>query len=102
MAVPFVCFPTFGDFIAAAKAQGCNLKTLKGIVGPRGPAPAKYFVAPGPKGPIAILPSLADSERLAPDQIAGLVRVLKITGFDQYFLDENRVTHYDYHPDKPS
>jgi hypothetical protein len=102
MSVPFTTFPTLGELILAAKAQlqGCELKTLTGIVGPRGDTPARYLVALG--RPIVILPNLRDDERLAPDQIAALVRVLRIEGFDKFFIDENRVTDYDYHPVKPS
>jgi hypothetical protein len=103
MPVPFTVFPTLGELIAAAVQQKCSLKTITGIVGPRGAAPARYLVAPDVRGgAIAILPNMDDTDRLAPDQIAGLVRVLKIEGFDRYFIDDCKPTDYDYHPVKPS
>lgn len=103
MSVPFTVFPTLGELIAAAIQQKCRLETITGITGPRGPAPARYLVAPPERGgAIAILPNLRDVDRLAPAQIAGLVRVLKITGFERYFIDDCKPTDYDYHPVKPS
>jgi hypothetical protein len=103
MPVPFTVFPTLGEFIAAAVEQKCRLCTLPDITGPRGSAPARYLVAPPEKGgAIQILPNIRNVDRLAPSQIAGLVRVLKITGFERYFIDDSKPTHYDYHPEKPS
>lgn len=103
MSVPFTVFPTLGELIQAAVKQNCRLETMAGITGPRGPAPARYLVAPPERGgAIAILPNMKDAEHLSPSQIAGFVRVLRITGFDRYFIDDCKPTDYDYHPVKPS
>jgi hypothetical protein len=100
--LPSGAFPTLRDVIEEAKKQGCKEKTIGGIVGPRGPAPARYLVGFGPTGAIKILPNIPDDEHLSPSEIANIVRVLKITGFDHYFIDDSDLPDYDYRPAEPS
>jgi hypothetical protein len=100
MASPFRSFPTLRELVEQAKKQGCREGRIDGIVGPRGPAPARYLA--GKDGVIKILPNIADDEHLAPSEIANIVRVLKITGFDHYFVDDSDLPDYDYYPVDPS
>jgi hypothetical protein len=60
------------------------------------------LVAPGPKGAIKILPDMKDDERLPPSEVAHLVRVLHVHGFDHCFIDDSNLPDYGYRPDKPS
>ena len=102
MPSPFRAFPTLREIVEEAKKQGCKEKTLSGIVGPRGPAPARYLVGAGPNGAIKILPNVSDDEHLAPSEIKNIVRVLKITGFDHFYIDDSDLPDYGYHPVDPS
>lgn len=102
MASPFRAFPTLREFIEHAKSQGCRESTVVGITGPRGAAPARYLVGAGPNGAIKILPNIRDNDHLSPSEIANLVRVLKVTGFDHYFIDDQELPDYGYHPEDPS
>jgi hypothetical protein len=102
MPVPFIAFPTLREVVEHCKAQGCREGSVPGISGPKGKAPARYLIGAGPNGAIKILPNVADNERLAPNEIANIVRVLKITGLDRYFIDDTDSTDYDYRPENPS
>ena len=87
MPAPFRAFPTLGEIIAAAKQQGCQEGRIDRVVGPRGRAPGRYLI--GTNAVIKILPNIADADRLAPNEIRNIVRVLNITGFDHYFIDDD-------------
>jgi hypothetical protein len=100
MPSPFRAFPTLRELIEQAKAQGCKEGSISGIVGPRGPAPGRYLV--GTNGVIKILPNIQDDERLAPSEIANIVRVLRVTGFEHYYIDDGDSPDYDYHPTETS
>jgi hypothetical protein len=99
MPVPFTVFPSLEEFVEKAVEQGCKIGTVPGVTGPHGPTPIRYLVGLGQNGAIAILPNLGRGDRLAPDEIAGLVRVLKISGFEPYYIDESKTTaDYEYRP----
>jgi hypothetical protein len=102
MPVPFIAFPTLREVVERCKAQGCREGSVPGISGPKGKAPARYLVGAGSNGAIKILPNIGDNDRLAPNEIANIVRVLKVTGFDHYFIDDGDLPDYDYRPESPS
>jgi hypothetical protein len=76
--------PTLRQFIIAAVAQGCREKFARGeIVGWKGPMKAHYLSHPMPTGDlVAVLPNIRDSDPLTPAMLRHLVRVLKLTGFE--------------------
>jgi hypothetical protein len=103
MSSPWAHLPTLGQFIVAAKSQGCREGTLAGIVGPRGPVLARYLVGAGRNGAIAILPNIKNREHLTPTMVGNLVRALKIVGFDHCFIDDSKSYGYvQYDPNDPS
>jgi hypothetical protein len=84
MAYPFTAFPTLGDFITRAQAQGCKLRYLTGTVhGPKGPVTVRYLQSPS--GVVQPLPDMADDERLGPTELGSLCRTLDIKGYEHCF-----------------
>ena len=102
MASPFTALPTLREFIERAVAQGCREGAVTGVVGPRGEMTGRYLAAPGAKGAIKILPNIRDDEHLTPSMVASLVRVLKVTGFEHCYIDDQSLSDDDYRPEKPS
>jgi hypothetical protein len=82
--------PTLDEFIDIANRQGCRVKyaTMQ-IVGSKGRAPAKYMIRDFTNKLFAILPDIEHDERLSLTQLQNLVRVLKITGFENLLENPN-------------
>jgi hypothetical protein len=88
MAFPFGKFPTLGDFIKSAVAQGCIEKATEGkLKGPRGEIQSRYLTRPDPGAPIAVLPNIGEDEPLTPIVLGQLVRTLKVQGHEHLILD---------------
>jgi hypothetical protein len=83
MAHPFTAFPTLGDFITRATSQGCKLRYSSAQQGAKGAVVTRYLVRAD--GTFAILPDMADGERLGPTELGSLCRVLDVKGYEHCF-----------------
>ena len=83
MPYPFTAFPTLGTFIDTAKAQGCQ-EGSKVVFSTNGtPSSARFLTAPN--GGYAVLPHIADDDRLDPDVLRSLCASLGVTGYEHCF-----------------
>jgi hypothetical protein len=78
VAYPLAPMPTLGEFITQATGTfGATLHEIRGtLTGPHGPVPVRYLVRGA--GSFAILPAIADHERLVPDVLRSLCEQLAI------------------------
>ena len=75
MAAPFDQMPTLAEFLHRAEACGCKEYSHLGLVGPRGPETVRILRSD--TGGSAVLPNIADDERLTPTVLYNLCRKLK-------------------------
>jgi len=79
MPYPFAPMPTLGEFINRAISAGCELRTMTGLIGPRGDATVRYLVRKvGNVYRVLPLPGLSDDERLTPSTLESYELTLNI------------------------
>lgn len=78
-AYPFGQMPTYRQFIDYAESKGCHLKTVRTVVGPKGPILSSYLV--GPNKVAVLLPNLSLDDRLAPSTLQNYERALEIPSY---------------------
>jgi len=77
MAHPYPDAPSLKQFVDNATRQGCT----EGTVHRTG---LKFLETPG--GAIATLPDIADEDLIKPEKLAQMVRVLGVTGYEDFLV----------------
>lgn len=89
MPYPFGKFPTLGEFIHSAEAQGCIMRFAQGVLlGPRGEERIRYVTRDHEYAPVAILPNMDEDDRLTTIELNQLVRVLKVRGYEHLLFED--------------
>ncbi len=73
---PFGQMPTYRQFIDYAESKGCHLKTVRTVVGPKGPILGSYLI--GSNKVAVLLPNLSLDSRLTPSTLQSYERALDI------------------------
>jgi hypothetical protein len=79
MGVPFAPMPTWGQFLAIARAQKVVLRKAKNqtIDGPRGGLPPIRYLKKG-SGPEVIVPAMKGTDIMSPILLASLCRAIPV------------------------
>lgn len=79
MSGPFVQLPTLSEFLERAEAEFDCDRGEESVEGPRGPAKVRYLIRTvGDSTKYAVLPEIAEGERLTPSKLRSVCAALEI------------------------